>query len=55
MARWFWAAMAAVALAGAAGCATDKRSSAKEWARAECGRIVDEQARQRCLRRADEE
>ena len=55
MGRWLGAALAAVAMAAAVGCTPGKYSAEKEWARAECGRILDEQARERCLRRADEE
>jgi hypothetical protein len=50
MGRWFVAAVIAAGVV-CAGCASAKYSSDKEWARAECGRIIDEQARERCLRR----
>ena len=54
MHRWIWAAVAAAVLA-CTGCASSKYSADKEWARAECGRIIDEQARERCLRRVEAE
>ena len=50
--------LAAVAACLAAGCAMmpeKKYNADKEWARAECGRIIDDKARERCLRRVDEE
>jgi hypothetical protein len=34
------------------GCAT-KDASAREWERAECNRINDQEARERCLKRVD--
>jgi hypothetical protein len=54
MAKWLWAALVAANVL-CAGCASGKYSSDKEWARAECGRILDDQARERCLRRVDAE
>jgi hypothetical protein len=46
-----------VALAVALGaCASSREgSSEREWARAECNRIIDREARHRCLRRVDED
>lgn len=40
-----------------AGCALDrnKNTSEREWARAECDRIIDRDARQKCLRRIDDD
>lgn len=36
----------------APGCAaTDQEKSAREWQRAECNRIIDPEARERCLKR----
>jgi len=38
------------------GCASASRnSSEREWARAECDRIIDREARERCFRRLDED
>lgn len=37
-----------------AGCAVDQReASAREWQRSECNRIVDREAREKCLKRID--
>ncbi len=37
-----------------AGCAvTQQEASAREWQRSECNRIVDREARERCLKRID--
>ena len=33
------------------GCASNKDPSAREWERAECNRINDQEARERCLKR----
>jgi len=55
MGRGFMAALFVAAGLSCAGCASTKHSSDKEWARAECGRIIDDQARERCLRRVDSE
>ncbi|MEO7741344.1 MAG: hypothetical protein ABIR98_00220 [Usitatibacter sp.] len=33
------------------GCAANKDASAREWERAECNRINDKEARERCLKR----
>ena len=40
-----------------AGCAMnrDKNSSEREWAHAECNNIIDREARQKCLRRVDDD
>ena len=40
-----------------AGCAMDRNrnSSEREWARAECNNIIDREARQKCLRRVDDD
>lgn len=35
------------------GCAANKDASAREWQRAECNRIIDKEARERCLKRID--
>ena len=50
------------ALAGAllcttlAGCAASSRNaSEREWAAAECGQIIDAEARKKCLERVDDE
>lgn len=44
-------------LAVIAGCAMDRNrnSSEREWARAECNNIIDREARQKCLRRVDDD
>ena len=47
-----------IALSGViAGCAMDRNrnSSEREWAHAECNNIIDREARQKCLRRVDED
>lgn len=47
--------MSAVLLV-AAGCATDpKLASAREWQRAECNRIINNESRDRCMRRIDDD
>ena len=36
------------------GCAvTEKDKSAREWRRAECNRVIDPEARERCLKNVD--
>ena len=50
------APLAAMALLAAAGCANPPGSaSEREWARAECRQIIDEEARTKCLERVDRE
>ena len=44
------------ALLALAGCTTsEKLNSAREWQRAECNRIIDNESRLRCLRRVDDD
>ena len=50
MNRLLATALAALALAG---CAARGNDSEREWQRAECNRILDEDARQRCMKRID--
>ena len=40
-----------------AGCAMDRNrnSSEREWQRAECDRIIDRDARERCIKRLDDD
>ena len=39
-----------------AGCASSSRNaSEREWAAAECGQIIDADARKKCLERVDDE
>ena len=52
MNRWLAAALAALALAG---CAARGNESEREWQRAECNRIIDEDARNRCMKRVDDD
>jgi len=40
-----------VVLAGCA--AADKTNSDREWQRAECNRIIDKEARERCVKRIE--
>jgi hypothetical protein len=47
-------AMLALAAALSACAASDKDTSAREWSRAECNRVIDREARERCLKRVDE-
>jgi len=44
-------------LATVAGCALDRNrnSSEREWQRAECDRIIDRDARERCIKRLDDD
>ena len=41
----------ALALPALAGCAAPRDTSAREWERAECNRIIDKEDRERCLKR----
>ena len=50
MDRMLAAALAALALAG---CAARGNDSEREWQRAECNRILDEDARDRCIKRVN--
>jgi hypothetical protein len=43
------------ALASLAGCASSRNSSEREWASAECGQVIDAEARKKCLERVDDE
>ena len=52
MNRWLAAALAALALAG---CAARGNESEREWQRAECNRIIDEDALNRCMKRVDDD
>ncbi|HEX4780247.1 MAG TPA: hypothetical protein VH301_05810 [Usitatibacter sp.] len=36
-----------------AGCASSAHSSEREWAAAECGQIIDGEARKKCMERVD--
>ncbi|HEX3061888.1 MAG TPA: hypothetical protein VHP55_04440 [Usitatibacter sp.] len=53
--------IAVATLAGAllcatlAGCASRRDSSEREWAAAECGQVIDADARKKCLERVDDE
>ena len=47
------ALLACAALAAAAGCASTKNESEREWAKAECRQILDSDARTKCLERVD--
>jgi len=39
-----------------AGCASSSRNASdREWAAAECDRVIDAEARKKCLERVDEE
>ena len=38
-----------------AGCASSRNSSEREWAAAECGQVIDAEARKKCLERVDSE
>jgi len=38
-----------------AGCAAKGDTSAREWQRAECNRVIDNEDRMRCLKRVDED
>ena len=42
-------------LAALAGCAGERYNPEREWQRAECDRIIDREARERCLRRLDDD
>jgi hypothetical protein len=49
-------AILAFAVLSAAGCASTRKSeSEREWARAECRQIIDNEARAKCLERIDKE
>jgi hypothetical protein len=34
-------------------CGSQRYSSAREWERAECNRVIDQEARERCMRRIE--
>lgn len=52
MARWILLlALPALLLPGCG--ATPEDKSAREWQRAECNRIIDPEARERCLKRVE--
>jgi len=57
MAKWLLAALAAVStLLPLAGCATPAgNASEREWAKAECRQIIDDEARTKCMERVDKE
>ena len=44
---------AALLCAALSGCASSKNASEREWAAAECGRVIDADARKKCLERVD--
>ncbi len=50
-----WILLLALPLAGLLpGCAANPRDeSAREWQRAECNRILDTEARERCMKRVE--
>ena len=50
MERLLVSALAALALAG---CAARGNESEREWQRAECNRIIDEDSRDRCIKRVN--
>ena len=39
----------------AAGCASSKNDSDREWQRGQCDRVVDPEDRTKCLKRVDDE
>ena len=41
---------AGVTLLACCGAMTDKDKSDREWKRAECNRVIDQEARERCLK-----
>jgi len=45
----------ALMCAALCGCATSKNASEREWAAAECGRVIDADARKKCLERVDDD
>jgi hypothetical protein len=48
--------MVVVVALALSGCAANERdASAREWQRAECNRIIDNESRVRCLKRVDED
>jgi hypothetical protein len=47
--------LVASVLALAAGCASNRNDSGREWQRAECNRIIDNESRVRCLKRVDDD
>src|ERR1700740_2203083 len=48
-------ALLCAGLAPLAGCASSAHSSEREWAAAECGQVIDAEARKKCLERVDDE
>ena len=53
--KTFLAALALAALLVPTGCATSRGSSEAEWQRGQCLQINDEKAREKCMRRVDDE
>ena len=52
--KFFPLATILVALLFPAGCAVSQQeASAREWQRSECNRIVDREARERCMKRIE--
>ena len=45
----------ALLCAAVPGCASSKNASEREWAAAECGRVIDADARKKCLERVDDD
>ena len=45
----------ALVCAALCGCASSKNASEREWAVAECGRVIDADARKKCLERVDDD
>lgn len=45
----------ALLCAALSGCASSKNASEREWAAAECGRVIDADARKKCLERVDDD
>lgn len=45
---------AGLVLLAVAGCAARGNDSEREWQRAECNRIIDADARDRCMKRVDD-
>ena len=54
MNRFFAALTLALPLL-AAGCASSRNDSDREWQRAQCDRVVDREDRAKCLKRVDDE
>jgi outer membrane lipoprotein SlyB len=51
--KTFIALASSVAALSLPGCASNADSSAREWDRAQCNQVIDQEAREKCIERAN--